>query len=496
MKENILFKLDLLEAFYLQKPARFGVTKQMLRSEKYQTQKSMNSLNASSTRAEKQRHKLLQLSRDDAFKMIEELQHEAFDKKLHFIETSLLRAIKNCLKKEKLRITQKIQTEKDEEKLSNLNSLLKTINELLSNENIKILEDNIKHKIFKILISKYPNHFDIKNNKFEGVSQSVINYFQNMKENNPYKTNSKNINNLLSKTYSDKNVKSTIDSIDSFEIIWGPKKYSKNDDETMEIYDENKENDISHSDSNDEEFENDNENKNEKTIDNNLKDEDFEKLYDDYKDYIAGSSDEEEVEDKYELDPNINYNEITDEEPSEEDEEEDEEDEELDDKKEKESKRSLEDDDFFTTEPQNKKSKLSLKDAQIPKLATGYYSGGESEDEVKDDLVDELTKTRKNRRGQRARQKIWEKKYGTNAKHVVKQHERTKSERERLRIEFEERQARREQRQKIREEREKLKAEKLQKQQDKGMHPSWEAKLKAQESMKKAKFAGKKITFD
>ncbi|KAG0687366.1 hypothetical protein C6P40_002465 [Pichia californica] len=221
-----------------------------------------------------------------------------------------------------------------------------------------------------------------------------------------------------------------------------------------------------------------------------------EDYYEFYRNQIAASSDEET---EYGLNPDINYNEITDEEPT---------DEEVEDnkvksevkatKKENEAKRSIEEDDFFTSsEPSLKKNKSSMKDIQLPRLATGYYSGGESDDDAKnDELVDEITKPRKNRRGQRARQKIWEKKYGSGAKHVAKQQERAKSDRERLKLEFEARQVKRDLKQKEREEREKIKTEKIQKQQEKSVHPSWEAKLKAQESMKNAKPAGKKITFD
>lgn len=75
MKENTLFKLDLLQAHYLQKPARFGVTKQMLRSEKYQSKKSSEREN--SKRVEKSKHKLLQLSREEAFNLIKQFQNEA-----------------------------------------------------------------------------------------------------------------------------------------------------------------------------------------------------------------------------------------------------------------------------------------------------------------------------------------------------------------------------------------------------------------------------------
>lgn len=52
----------------------------------------------------------------------------------------------------------------------------------------------------------------------------------------------------------------------------------------------------------------------------------------------------------------------------------------------------------------------------LPSLTMGgYVSGSESEAE---DNIEELAAPRKNRRGQRARQAIWEKKFGAGAKHV------------------------------------------------------------------------------
>jgi hypothetical protein len=50
----------------------------------------------------------------------------------------------------------------------------------------------------------------------------------------------------------------------------------------------------------------------------------------------------------------------------------------------------------------------------LPTLMGGYISGSESASDV------DLAPPRKNRRGQRARQKIWEKKYGEKAKHLEK----------------------------------------------------------------------------
>ncbi|WWD08801.1 hypothetical protein V865_006914 [Kwoniella europaea PYCC6329] len=61
----------------------------------------------------------------------------------------------------------------------------------------------------------------------------------------------------------------------------------------------------------------------------------------------------------------------------------------------------------------------------LPSLAAGFTRGDEGDSDPDDDLdpngvIGKNTKERKNRRGQRARQAIWEKKYGKGAKHVVK----------------------------------------------------------------------------
>lgn len=486
MKENTLFKLDLLQSYYLQTPARFGVTKQMLRTDKFQSKKPGQS---SSSKSEKQKHKLLQLTRNEAFSMIKELQNESFEKKVHFMETKLQRTIIRVLKKEKQKISQKLQND-DKSKDSELKEQLTLIDSLFK-DNFEILKKNIKHKIFKSIIQTFPTKLDVKNDNFIGIPDSSINFINNMKESNPYKTNGVKLNNLFSKIMSDKSVKDAMDNIKSFEIIWGPKTYSKNNDDELKEFD-----------GDDEEEEEEKEEVEDNNVKSNtikeLNDDDYEKLYDGYKAYIAASSDEEEEEENFDLDPSINYNEVTDEEEGEEEEGEEEEETGSDDDNinaKNSKKRSLEDDDFFS-KPEIKREKPTLKDIKLPQLATGYYSGGESDDDIKDSLVDEITAPRKNRRGQRARQKIWEKKYGSGAKHVVKQQERAKSDRETLRLEYEARKAKREIKQREREERDKLKEEKKKKQQEKTIHPSWEAKMKAQESMKLAKFQGKKITFD
>ncbi|KAK7048340.1 Bud-site selection protein [Favolaschia claudopus] len=77
----------------------------------------------------------------------------------------------------------------------------------------------------------------------------------------------------------------------------------------------------------------------------------------------------------------------------------------------------------------------------LPSLSVGYIRGGSSDSEVED--IDEGGE-RKNRRGQRARRAIWEKKYGRGANHKKKEAEAAAKEREVKKAQWEARQAKRE----------------------------------------------------
>lgn len=69
-----------------------------------------------------------------------------------------------------------------------------------------------------------------------------------------------------------------------------------------------------------------------------------------------------------------------------------------------------------TSEKASKSSKTKPTNSTfLPTLMGGYISGSESASDV------DVAPVRKNRRGQRARQKIWEKKYGEKARHLQKQ---------------------------------------------------------------------------
>lgn len=242
------------------------------------------------------------------------------------------------------------------------------------------------------------------------------------------------------------------------------------------------------------EFENDQEVGSDAEIDDeNVLQIDEDELVKQYENYLVGTDEEDNDDEKngskaannY-LDPNINYNEVTDEEPSASDNE------------------DFEIDDSEDDEPDRKRAKL-------PELMTGYYSGDETASDIDEDLLAREQASnkpkRKNRRGQRARRKIWEQKYGKQAKHVQQEIEQHKAEREKRQQEYEERVAKRAAKQAERDKNninliplgvrgsksQITSSEPPKKLED---HPSWVAKKIAEDKLKNAKFQGKKITFD
>lgn len=132
-----------------------------------------------------------------------------------------------------------------------------------------------------------------------------------------------------------------------------------------------------------------------------------------------------------------------------------------------------------------------VKKYNLPELVGGYASLSEDEE------PDASKTEKKNRRGQRARQRIWKKKFGSEAKHVKLQREQEASERRQRQLEYEERCRKREQKAREEEERKKNNPNYVPlKEKKEAVHPSWEAKRKAQEQLSKVEFSGKKIKFD
>lgn len=116
----------------------------------------------------------------------------------------------------------------------------------------------------------------------------------------------------------------------------------------------------------------------------------------------------------------------------------------------------------------------------LPEIQEGFISGSED-----DEPIEEEKPARRNRRGQRARRKIWEQKFGHRANHVIKQ-------------EKQEQQEQQEKEQRKRKRAEKQQAFKRQRIEfdNKPVHPSWVAQQKLKEQQKEAKPQGKKIQFD
>ena len=169
--------------------------------------------------------------------------------------------------------------------------------------------------------------------------------------------------------------------------------------------------------------------------------------------------------------------------------------------------------DSYPRSTENPRSVKPLtKTSFLPSLSMGgYYSGSESDEgETFDDAGAATLQVRKNRRGQRARQQIAEKKFGQRAKHL--QGRRETSERDSgwdaKRGAIAQRSERRGyaardrtdvSRSKSQFDRKKLpERPETKKRDDQGsLHPSWEAaKKRKMQGQGQAQFSGKKITFD
>ena len=152
----------------------------------------------------------------------------------------------------------------------------------------------------------------------------------------------------------------------------------------------------------------------------------------------------------------------------------------------------------------------------LPALSMGGYWSGSEDDAQIDDSVSKI-KIRKNKRGQRARQKIYEKKYGKNANHLkkVEQSRDHGWDARRGAQESDQRTNRRGRRHapKSNGTRDKTRrppargptssgantevlGPRKQSSASTALHPSWEAAKKAKEQKKAAPFQGKKVTFD
>ncbi|KAL2198035.1 Bud-site selection protein [Corynascus similis CBS 632.67] len=158
--------------------------------------------------------------------------------------------------------------------------------------------------------------------------------------------------------------------------------------------------------------------------------------------------------------------------------------------------------------PKKVKGKGALKPTDstfLPSLMGGYISGSESASDI------DIAPQRKNRRGQRARQALWEKKYGEKAKHLQQGAKGRDSgwDAKRGAVDGDSKPWKRGIRNPLLDKSKGSGANETQlgpekkkpaprKRDDTGpLHPSWEAKRKAKEKQQlSAPFQGKKITFD
>ncbi|KAH3673503.1 hypothetical protein WICMUC_003609 [Wickerhamomyces mucosus] len=478
-KQNNLWKLDLLEVKYLKKPARFPRTKTLIRT--------------------KQEIKLFQKIQNYNDEIIS-LKSDIFNKKLH---SSLIK-YKRILKK----IIKSLQNNNNNNSSSSSSSIKN-----LKSEEIQILQkldldEFVKSRIIKLIQTLYRINSKSENLKdqFPFVSDwiidSIIDKSSSINPSNYYNSLSTLEKNLISKLINHKDLKEILKPIENgFKIVVGPVEKEKNvkDIEDLPTSDDDDEED--EADEDDDKVDNND-------VDNESDIEGTEDIdYSQFDGLIAGSDEEDNDDDEIVLDKSINYNEVTDEEPSE--------DENDDQDQESSSDEDEDEDEFFEQQPQTKKSKLEKKEKHnLPELQYGYVSGDSDSEIDNDSMVESITKPqKKNRRGQRARQQIWEKKYGKGAKHIVKEKEEKAKIRQQKQLEFEERQRRREEKLKLAIESGEIKTggnstplgirnsngnpsiDQINENNTK-LHPSWEAKKKQQDALKKVKFEGKKITFD
>ncbi|KAL6947069.1 hypothetical protein ACO0QE_001933 [Hanseniaspora vineae] len=234
---------------------------------------------------------------------------------------------------------------------------------------------------------------------------------------------------------------------------------------------------------------------------------------------LVALSEDEDSGDERGLRDDVDYNEVTDLEPTEEEEEDasddielgessDEEEQPLKKKQKKSSAESSNDVDAQKKQKQKQeeKEKKQKKKIALPALEYGFldqgeFGNGHDSNDNASDLDDPFfdrpePKKQKNRKGQRQRRLIWEKKYGKSANHVQKEIAKKREEREKRQKEFEEREEKRQQRVKEQFENDRAKYLKKKDYESKEFHPSWEAKKVQEEKLKNVKFSGKKVVFD
>ncbi|CCE72925.1 Piso0_000530 [Millerozyma farinosa CBS 7064] len=487
-----LWKLDLLEANVYRTTPRLRRTRKLLTSKK--CPKIVSSITKSQT---------------DIESYIIQLKEDVLAKKYHSAHTKLKRHINN-------------QASNDLSKWKR-NGTEKEVAEFLSKA--EVIDNIIKSRLIKCMINVFLTKKDGKltapsfisadtreamTNKQHELHPSAIfkSYFQSNKE----------LNNYFSNIWNTKTFKRLAEDIEwAFKQVRGgitTQEKNARKSVTKELDGSVKgESDLSSDSDSDFDSEDDSENNSGDGGDNkthkSLKDiaassrdtqddeSDSSDEFAEYDNLVQGSDSEDNDEESNQGRSNeVNYNEVTDEESEDE----------LSEDELSPNTSDEEDDSEKDVNKEKKKEKKNSKPYKLPELAVGYFSG-DSDDDIADvdddDVVREATTKRKNRRGQRARQKLWAKKFGKEATHIKKKIDHAQQEREKKQKEFEERERRRQlkrQRENDNEYSSKPSDSSTSREPESNSridinHPSWEAKKKAEEKIKNAKFQGKKLKF-
>lgn len=442
-KDNLLWKLDVLETQLAKDPSH---------SRLYRTKF-----------AAERKPKSAELPPQELEKLIRDTKRQLVDRKIYHSIVQTQRALKSAINLELLKLKRRIKkTDGDEKKKAGLEEELKAI--------LKLKEMNIsKYLIHKQLYRTYVTRDD---SEPEFINPEVLMEVKKTKSNSEL-GNDKSIKNVISRLCNSNGMKVVFDemirSIDHV-VIRERRENDKGNKERKE-----KENDKEYSRRLKESSKESQTNGDDKGNSSSSEDE----FYDKSDDMVAGrhSEDGDRITTKTE-------------------------------NREKKSKdqNGLEEDSASDNDSGSDFGQDDFFSGNLPMLATGYVSGSDDEDNYdydNDNVVKQVVSERKNRRGQRARRKIWEMKYGKGAKHLVKEREEKYAKALKRHQEFEEREARRQtKRAKFGEGSDSAvqKPELAQKKfkaavdSDKPLHPSWEAKRKQKASI--TSFQGKKVKFD
>lgn len=487
-KDNLIFKLDNLEYQYHYLKDTLNEFEPRLNS----TKKLYNSKGKKNS---KKVAKLLnEIKINEVEKQLYELRVEIFNNKAHHLEKNLQAFLLKQINQEGKSINSSKSSIKKDKK--SYDDILKLIKEKYGFENFVDLI--VKSKVIKLSVSKiFPNkHFLssqntqwFQNHEFWKINNEKVHNYNPSRIWNDVIMGIKRSDQLVSTLMNNIKCKEFFQRFDNgmdvFLAINKEKKIQEKKEEKaserkskLERAAHNDRESEDHGEISSQEDETSDEDAEIGDIDENLDENDMEEILKQYEGILA-ASDNESTEEGFSLDSSVNYNQITDEEPSE------------------------DESDGENEQPKQKKPKI-----QLPELMGGYISGG-SESEFEEDEVareqKDNTIQRKNRRGQRARRKIWEKKYGKEAKHVQREIETHVAEKKQRQTDYEARVAKREARAAelagsgsnlVAVGERKTSKPTVEPKTPNEDHPSWVAKKIAEEKQKNAKFAGKKIIFD